>query len=624
MKYLLAFAVLILILLLVFFVSVTSLRLFNTVQHFERLRKRSGRKENIYIKLFKDKLLVLLSVVTIAVLAGLILSVNKFKELTPVKTAAPEASQTEQEAEKEVHTVEYQTPEFAPAKTDKTDPAKWYIDWKIIAGGEVAESYAREEKISFGEPEEYFALPGISTFRGDNYRSGGTYGTAQVTDKKITEAWSVETGSLTAADGENQLGGAGWTGQALAAKWDSETRGIMNMYDTVGDGAVEIIYAAMDGKIYFLNMEDGSYTRDPIAVGMAFKGSGSLDPRGYPLLYVGSGDVTAEGKRPRMYIISLIDGSVLWEYGDSDDYSLRRDNDGWTAFDSCPLVDGETDTLIWPGENGLLYTVKLNTVYDKAAGTISVEPEDTVKTRYAAGRSGNNEYWLGYEMSAAAIGGYLYLSENGGLFYCVDLNTMELVWTQDTGDDSNSSPVAEFDPVTSKGSVYTASSLHWGADENSEGEVSIFKLNAANGEILWQRSYPCHTVEGISGGVLATPLLGKKGTNMEKLIIYPVARTPDIYDGILVALDTKTGDEVWKLDMESYTWSSPAAVYTDDGRGYIVLCDSVGQVCLIDGATGEVLNEINVGSMVDASPVIIGDTAVVGTKGRKIFGLKIS
>ena len=129
-------------------------------------------------------------------------------------------------------------------------------------------------------------------------------------------------------------------------------------------------------------------------------------------------------------------------------------------------------------------------------------------------------------------------------------------------------------------------------------------------------------VSGVSGGVQGTPLLGKKGTDLEGLIIYPIARTPDVYNGILVALDTKTGDEVWRISMENYTWSSPTAVYSKDGKGYIVLCDSVGQVFLID-ANGQLKDTGSVGALVEGSPVVYEDTLVVGTRGRKIYGLQV-
>lgn len=506
-------------------------------------------------------------------------------------------------------------PTFDPAHTDLSDPENWGIEWEIIKNGSIVESYAREESISFGSAEQYTALEGIITFRGDNYRSGATYGTANVVNQTISQKWSSNIGSF------NGWPGSGWTGQPLIVRWDDQTKAVMNLYEEKKekDGLVEVIYATLDGYVYFYDLDDGSYTRDPLWVGMNFKGAGALDPRGYPLMYVGSGDY-ANGKAPRMYIISLIDGKLLYERSGSDGFTLRSD---WAAFDSSPLVDAETDTLIWPGESGILYTIKLNSVYDQAAGTIAIDPEETVKNRYTTSRSSGGSYWLGYEPSAVIVDRYLYISENGGMFFCIDLDSMELVWAQDTKDDSNSTPVFQWDESGETGYIYTAPSLHWTADSASTGSISIYKLNAKTGEIVWEKPYACHTVSGVSGGVQSTPLLGKSGTDIEGLIIYSIARTPNSYDGMLVAFDTQTGEVVWENRMDNYTWSSPTAVYTESGKSYIVICDSVGNVSLLDGVSGEVLSTANLGSNIEASPAVFEDTVVVGTRGQKIYALKV-
>lgn len=505
-------------------------------------------------------------------------------------------------------------PTYDPAYTSLSNPENWGIQWEIIEHGSIVDSYNRAQPISFGKGGEYTALEGIVTFRGDNYRSGATYGTADIISETITEKWSSNIGSL------NGWPGSGWTGQPLIVRWDEQTKSIMNLYDEKKnkEGLVEVIYATLDGYIYFFDLEDGSYTRDRLYVGMNFKGAGSLDPRGYPLMYVGSGDYF-DGKAPRMYIINLIDGSILYERSGSDGFTLRSD---WAAFDSSPLVDAETDTLIWPGESGILYTITLNTEYDPVAGTISVDPEETVKNRYKTSRSSGSKYWLGYEPSAVIVDRYLYISENGGMFFCIDLNTMDLVWAQDTKDDSNSTPVFQWDE-DGNGYIYTAPSLHWTADGDSTGPISIYKLNAQNGEIVWEKSFDCHTVSGVSGGVQSTPLLGKPGTDMEGLILYSVARTPHSYDGVLVALDTETGEVVWEYEMSEYTWSSPTAVHTKGGKAYVVICDSVGRASLLDGATGTLLSTVSLGSNVEASPAVFEDTVVVGTRGQKIYALKV-
>lgn len=508
-------------------------------------------------------------------------------------------------------TTEPTLPPFEPEKTESSDPKNWGISWDIISNGSVVNNYQRPEELIFEDGSVYTALEGITTFRGDNYRSGATYGTASVSSKKLSTLWQSSIGSF------NTWTGAGWTGQPLVVRWDAETKAIMNLYEDkkAKTDLVEVIYATMDGNIHFFDLEDGSKTRDPIWMGMNFKGSGSLDPRGYPLLYVGSGALVPDGdyngKIPRMYIVSLIDGSILYERSGYDSSAKR----GWYAFDSAPLIDAETDTLIWPGESGVLYSFKLNSNFDKAAGTISIDPEITVKARYST----NTGRKIGWESSAIIVDRYLYFGDNGGMLFCVDLNTMELVWAQDTHDDINATPVFEWGE-DGKGYLYTATSMEYG-----QGTTYIHKLDAATGEIIWEKTYDNVSFNsGVSGGVLSSPLLGKAGTSLEGMIIYPIGRTPQTDKGILVALDTATGNVVWEKTMNVYTWSSPTAVYTDSGDAYIVLCDAGGTMRLLDAATGDTYSSVELGSNVEASPVVFENTIVVGTRGQSVFGIKIN
>lgn len=506
-------------------------------------------------------------------------------------------------------------PTFTAGHTDNTDPDKYLSMWSVIADGTKVDSYTRPEEITFGKAEEYTAAQGIITFRGDNYRTGATYGTSVVQEAIISTKWTAQLGSF------NTWTGAGWTGQPLVVRWDAETKAIMNLYEEKKnkEDLVEVIYATMDGYIRFFDLEDGSATRDPIEMGMNFKGSGSLDPRGYPLMYVGSGDsvpsysdetTTGARKQPRMYIVSLIDGSILYERSGMDPDNQRW----WYAFDGAPLVDAETDTLIWPGENGIIYTMKLSTQYDKAAGTIDVEPEIAAKAVYQV-KSGNT---IGFESSPIIVGNYLYVGDNGGAFFCIDLNTMEPMWVQDIHDDLNATPVFEWGE-DGKGYLYLGTSL-----EFSEGICYLYKLDAATGEIIWEKIYddvPFN--KDVSGGVLSSPLLGKPGTALEGMIIFHIARCPSYDAGTLVALNTKTGEVIWEETMTKYTWSTPTAIYTDDGNAYIVLCDAAGYMHLIDSATGKSFDKVAVGSNVEASPVVFENMIVVGTRGQQVYGIII-
>ncbi len=497
---------------------------------------------------------------------------------------------------------------------DESDPAKWNVKWEVFQNGSLLSDYNRQEPVSFQDPQKisYYTLPGIATFRGDNYRTGSAYGSVSIAGKTLTQVWKREISSIAKGSSSGAWTGSGWTGQPLVVQWDDATRQIMNLKPEkkAKAGLVEVIYATLDGHIYFYDLKDGTYTRDPMNVGMAFKGAGALDPRGYPLFYVGSGDSTAQGKATRMYIISLIDCSILYERVGNDEIKLRS----WSAFDSSPLVHGQSDTLIWPGENGLLYTFKLNTRYDKTAGTISVTPDEPVIARYSTSAGGT----LGMECSAVMVENYLYVADNGGMLFCIDINTMGLKWAQFVHDDTNATPVFAWED--GKGYLYTGCSTEMTGDKSY-----IMKLDASTGAIIWEKAYSgVHYDKNVSGGVLGSPVLGKAGTSLEGLIIYPIGKVPGAYSGILVALDTKTGEQVWKKDMNHYAWSSPVALYDAGGDGYLVICDSGGYAHLVNGKTGEFLTKISLEANVEASPVVFNDMLVVGTRGQRVFGVQIS
>lgn len=508
---------------------------------------------------------------------------------------------------------------FNPAFTDETDPANFITETAVMAGCEKTEGYEApaDRQISFGSGDEYAQVPGIMCFRGNNFRNSAACGTTNLESKKFGSYWTVGTGSLRAPDG-NVWTGSGWTGQPLIAEWPKELRAHMNMHQWAKEAEelTEVIYPTMDGNIYFMELTSGQFTRDPLFIGYTFKGTGSLDPRGYPVLYCGSGYTSTQGDS-RVFIINLIDGSVMHTFGNDDNFALRA----WSMFDSSPLIDAETDQLIYPGENGVIYIIKLNTEYDADAGTLSINPEEPVKWRYNTNRTTRASYWLGFETSPAAWQGHLIIADNSGHLLCLDLNSLTLDWVQDIKDDSNSTPVIEIEDGHPY--VYVSTSFHggWRAAVNATADVPIWKIDAENGEVVWSTSYSCHTVADISGGVQGTIAIGRN--KLSNLIFVPVARTPDGSTGLLVALDKETGSEVWSLPTQMYSWSSPVDFYDSEGNGYIVYCTTGHYIYLLDGQTGEKLDAMNLGGLIEASPVVYNDYVTVGTRADMIFGIEL-
>lgn len=511
-------------------------------------------------------------------------------------------------------------PKFEPHATDSTQPNLLISETAIMSGDQSVSSYSFDDPIDLGLPEDYTDVQGIVTFRGNNFRDSASYGTANLVNKCFADDyWTVQTASLQSPNGTVWTG-SGWVGQPLMMTWPKEVRAHMNMYDWAksADSLTEVIYATMDGNIYFLDLLTGQKTRDNLNLGYTFKGAGALDPRGYPILYLGAGYNSAKGTS-RAFIINLLDCSVMYNFGAADSFSLRGT---LSFFDGSALVDAETDRLIYPGESGILYIMKLNTNYDANAGTLTINPSDTVKWRYNGTRSTKDTFWLGMEDSAIIWRGHIIMSDNGGNLMCLDLNTLTLDWVQNVQDDTNCTPVLELEDGHPY--VYTSTSFHggWRAPMSGTATIPIWKIDAITGGIIWQKDYSCYTEDGVSGGTQGTLAMGKN--NLSNLIFVPVARTPSAGAGVLVALNKQTGAVVWEIETKVYSWSSPVAVYDEDGNGYIVYCTAGGYMYLIDGLTGKVLDSLDVGGNVEASPAVYNSTIVVGTRSQLIWGVTLT
>lgn len=509
---------------------------------------------------------------------------------------------------------------------DSTRPSNWNISTRIQVDGVDVSTYQRKDPIFFQSQylNHFTDMKGILTFRGDYMRNLQAYGNATITEEKFgDDKWSFSTGKVLKSNGVDYWSGNGWTGQPLVVQWDEQTKNVMNLYASAKnkEDLIEVIYPGMDGFVHFLDMETGEPTRDAINVGMTFKGTASIHPGGIPMIVLGSGDAQTgmfgECISPRIYIYSLIDGAKLYEFAANDEIAPRV----WHAFDSSAIFHAETDTLISIGENGVIYTLKLNTSYDKATGKLSIAPSDMVKAVYSPERYSEEGHVWGSESSASVWQNYLFFGDNGGTVYCIDLNTMQMVWTQDVLDDVNSSIIFEEDENKNK-YLYVATTLKYATNQHNIGEANVFKLNAMTGEVIWRKPYEVHTVKGLAGGFLATGISGK-GV-VKDYVYYFVSKTPEIDGGYLVALDKKTGEEVWTLDPGTDSWSSANMLYTKEGKAYLVQGGYDGNLMLIDATTGKILDRTYLGGGgIEATCAVYENHIVVGTRNEKIVGVTV-
>jgi outer membrane protein assembly factor BamB len=504
------------------------------------------------------------------------------------------------------------------------------VSWRIWNNdNQVVDDYTPEQSVAFGAAQTYTTVPGVLAFRGNHHRTAPAYGTADVSQKKLDIVWTQEIGEVR-GDG-SYFPGAGWTGQPLLVNWPEETRQAMGFDPEFADkDLVEVLYPVFEGKIYRLDLETGKQTKAPIDAGCGFKGTGSVDPRGYPLLYAGQGlddmdDDKDTADCPFRYrIFDLIQNKEVsgWS-GDDDPARPRKD---WGAFDSSALVNAATDTLIEPSENGLVYKAKLNAKFDPQAKTVSVDPVLT-KLEYKTPASDT----FGIESSAVAYRNLMFASDNDGNLICWDATTMRIVWARDVGDDSDASMVLEETPDGVF--LYHGNTLDKRGHSGEDDFTYLRKIDALTGKLVWEYRVPTVASYPNNGGLLATPVLGEG--EISDLVLFNVSKTtnPPLclfgkclgdFGGELIALDKVTGKPAWTRQLDRYSWSSPVVFTGTDGHSYGIFADAGGTMHLFDPNTGEDYSTVSLGKNVEASPAIYNDMIVVASYDKKIFGIKIS
>lgn len=456
-------------------------------------------------------------------------------------------------------------------------------------------------------PARYAAVDGVLTFRGGPDRTGGAHGDRRIAHERLEVAWRFRTSPGTPRWG----GGAGWTGEPALVRWPDVVRHSMPALGArVRDaGLVEVIQGSLDGNVYFLDLATGRPTRPPIRTGNPIKGSVSVDPRGWPLLFVGQG---IPGERPiglRAY--SLVSQREVF-FLPGRDAAARRP---WGAFDSSGLLNRDTDTFLVGGENGIVYLVELHTAFDPIAMTLDVAPR-VVRYRFRAAAAADGRE--GIESSLAAHGDLAYFADNGGTIQALDLRTFRPAWSFDAGDDTDATLVLDVE----SGAPY----LYAASEVDAQGETGVArlrKLDARTGREVWRREVRCRAERGaarIDAGALATPLVGRD--DLADRVVFTLSRCPS--RGAMLALAKADGRELWRVPLRSDAWSSPTGVRdAAAGKTWLLQGDRGGRLHLVDGADGRVAHTLLLDGTIEASPAVFDDLAVLGTRAGTIFGIRL-
>ncbi|MBR1995025.1 MAG: PQQ-binding-like beta-propeller repeat protein [Alistipes sp.] len=442
----------------------------------------------------------------------------------------------------------------------------------------------------------------IFTFRGSPERDMPQQGCLVAPPDSIVQVWCYQTGS---DDRTTQYGtwygGAGWTGQPLYVEWsDSLVAQQRASSSAVTDhfAAREVIVGSLSGEICFLDFESGKASRAPYQTGNPIKGTPSLDPRLNGLLYVGQG---VPHETPFGALTFDLMSHRIISCFDYDPKAWR----GWGAYDSSPVVVG--DFVIRPGENGGLYKWVAHPEAD------SMHLHTVMRYRVKGQKA------AGMEASAAIYRNYCYTLDNHGNVVCTNLDTMHPVWYFFNGDDCDASPLLLIEEAIPM--LYVGSAVD---KQGEQGYCHFTKLDGRNGEVVWQQRFPCERISlygrAREAGMFATPLVGRG--DCEGLLFTNLCGLEG-ERGTFVAIDRRTGQIRYRTALKHYSWSSPVGLYTPEGALFVFTGDVTGYGYLIEGATGTIRFVKHLAANFEASPIVVGDRIVIGSRGREIYQFQV-
>ncbi len=385
-----------------------------------------------------------------------------------------------------------------------------------------------------GVGQPYGEVSGLTMFRGNPTRTW--YGSGTLPGQAPGQLWAYPESAMcgrSVAAGESRLWcGTGWTGQPVV--WERS------------DGITEVIFGAYDKAVHFVDADTGLATREPFPTGDIIKGSVTLDPDGFPLLYTGSRD-----NKLRAIALDREPVVELWAL-DASEVPGRWNND----WDGNPLIhDG---ILYEGGENSWFFAIELNRAFDES-GQVTVEPEILVQvpgwTVELIAEVGSN---VSIESSVVLADERVYFANSGGRIVGLDISQVRrgeapIVFDYWAGDDIDATLVADED-----GMIYAAIELERRTERSLEvGQLIKLDPYASGDPRLW--GVDVLPIEPGDGGIWATPALGDGH-------VYVTTHTGD-----LLTVDAETGEVTDSQDVHPHAWSSPVIV---DGDLLVATCET--------------------------------------------------
>ena len=375
--------------------------------------------------------------------------------------------------------------------------------------------------------------------------------------------------------------------QPLIVKWAKEVRNsIMILSDEKRSNSAlkEVIAVGTDHAIHFYDLADGKETR-PIIDGTeaGLHGTGSL-PVAFPVMFV-------PAKK----------GFACYDL---------RDNSRKTELDDILSTYSPGRNILYQGEWLLMdsggYTHLAHLAIDlhldndlQSDGRINIGITDPYLTYY--------QYSWGNDVPASADGSIVYTVSDSNLVRRNTMTDQKADWAEDEFWAASSilSAVAVDHHQGGEGDLYLGSS-----ELGSHGICKVYRVNAETLKSVWEISFRLDYKLPFPGGVLSSPVIGQEG--LTELVYFTVTGlSGGEGESALIAIHKDTGKKLWSLPMQARTVSSPVAVYTEEGKGYLVQVDGNGVMHVADGLTGELLYSYELGGAVTTSPAVYRNMLVI-------------
>ncbi len=192
--------------------------------------------------------------------------------------------------------------------------------------------------------------------------------------------------------------------------------------------------------------------------------------------------------------------------------------------------------------------------------------------------------------------GLVFVGANNGVFFSMDSQTGETVWSRDF----------EPEPGSSGADIKTTPAVSPDRDlvVVPTWDGSIYALRRRTGETVWETRV---------GGAFMGSAAIHEGTGR----VY--VGTPLRRDALL-ALDLDTGDVEWRIDVQGGIRSSPAV--NGAGDGLVVGSDS-GTLWGVDAATGDAVWSFTADGPITASPIWVRDRIYFAANEGSLYALEV-